>query len=72
MTDDIFVRLMELPDKVYAFTMPSCDGVNVYINEKLNREMQLKVYQHELKHIEENDFDGGDVQMIEYYAHQED
>ena len=69
MTDEIYVRLTKLPDKVYAFTIPGDGCMNVYISEQLNREMQLEVYQHELKHIKRNDFEGGDIQMIEYNAH---
>lgn len=57
MSDNIIVRLVSLPDKVYGFTTPSPDGyMNVYINAKMAQEQQEQVLDHEIGHIERDDF----------------
>lgn len=51
---------------------PCADGYTVYINAKLDREHQVKAYEHALSHIENGDFDINnidDVQQIEARAH---
>ena len=66
---DVFVRTCKLPDKVQAFTMPGYDGMNVYISEDLDEAQRLAAYEHELRHIERDDFGKDNVQLIENHAH---
>ena len=52
------VRPLPLPFGIKGFTIPSPDGwFNIYINDRLSREEQEKVYDHEVAHIMNGDFD---------------
>ena len=56
--DNIIVRLLDLPHTIKGFCSPSPDGTyNIYVNARHTREMQDKTVEHELKHIEECDFE---------------
>lgn len=69
---DVFTHLMNMPDGIWGHANPNPDGsYTIFINAKLNCEMQYKVYLHELKHIKNGDFEKRDVDVIEYYAHKE-
>jgi len=55
--DDVYLRLMSLPHTVHGITVQDEDGdYNIYINARLTHEKQQEAMQHELKHIESNDF----------------
>ena len=41
----------------------------IFINSRLNYEMQMKAFLHAMKHITGDDFQKVDVQSIEYLAH---
>ncbi len=45
------------------------DSYTIFINPKLSYERQKEVFEHELRHIIENDFEKCDVQQIESIAH---
>lgn len=45
------------------------DSYTIFIDGKLSKETQKKVFRHEIKHICGNDFEKYDVQMIEAEAH---
>lgn len=47
----------------------SDDSYTIFIDAKLSEEKQKKVFLHEMKHIQENDFEKEDVQEIELKAH---
>ena len=50
--DEVFLRLVDMPETVRAFTMlDDNEGYNVYINARLGLEMQTKALYHELEHI---------------------
>lgn len=54
---DIFVRLYSLPRGINGLTILDSDGnYNVYINSRLPRHKCIEVYEHELRHIEADDF----------------
>lgn len=68
--DDVYVFLVNFPCPGEEMIIPNEDAsYTVLINSKLSRERQLEVYQHALKHIQENDFEKDDVQEIEADAH---
>ncbi|NMB40608.1 MAG: hypothetical protein GX996_01550 [Firmicutes bacterium] len=51
-----FIRLINLPATVRGLTVTDPDGnYNVYINQNLAYEMQLKTVKHESNHIKNND-----------------
>lgn len=56
--DDIILRMKNMPLGVNGTTVRDIDGnYNVYINEYLTYEEQLKAYAHEIEHIEQKHFD---------------
>lgn len=55
--NDIFVRLIELPPAINAFTVLDSDGnYNVYLNDRLGEEEKKRAYRHELAHILDGHF----------------
>jgi hypothetical protein len=54
----IFIRTINLPSAVRGLTVPDVDGnYNVYVNAKLNYELQQITVHHEICHITNNDFE---------------
>lgn len=71
MNDTIITELVDLPPRVKGLTHPNPDGTyTVFLNARLSIETQRQTYRHELRHIRQGDFSGGDVQLIEAYAHE--
>lgn len=69
-TADIFVHLMNFPDKTKETVCPNEDGsFTIFINSRLSYEGQLKAYNHAMKHIKNEDFNKSDVQTVETVAH---
>ncbi len=55
--DNIIVRLKDLPCGINGVTILDEDGnYNIYINARLSYYGQHEAYQHELKHIQRDDF----------------
>lgn len=68
--NDIFVYVLDLPESIRGRVVENEDSTyTIFINAKLSYEMQIHVYQHELKHIKNGDFEKTDVQQIEAIAH---
>lgn len=67
--DDIFVYLVDLPPKVAEMITPCENGFTVYLNSRLSYQDRVKAYMHALKHVERNDWNKDNVQMIEKEAH---
>lgn len=70
MTNSIFVYIADMPTSVHEIVVPCNLGFTVYINGKLSCLGQQKAYQHALSHIENDDFEKDDVQLIEFNAHE--
>lgn len=68
--DNIIVRVINLPYAVRGVTIPHLDGTyNIYINALYSVDTQNKILRHELKHIENFDFDNfDDIKIIEQRA----
>lgn len=47
----------------------SDDSYTIFIDAKLSKEKQKKVFLHEMNHIKQNDFEKENVQEIESHAH---
>jgi len=64
---DFFVRVVDLPFGVGGCVTPNDDGTfSVYINARYDRRKQQESYNHELRHIERNDFYNGlPIEQIE-------
>lgn len=64
-------NLIDLPTRVKGYTVHGDgDCYTVFLNARLSIETQRQTYRHELRHIRQGDFAGGDVQLIEAYAHE--
>lgn len=62
--------LINMDTKIKGFTSKNEDDTySVFINSRLSYEQRMKAYAHELKHIENGDFDMFDVQKIEFASH---
>lgn len=70
MDDNIYVYLIDLPDRVNEIVLPCLDGYTVYLNARLSYAGRVQAYHHAIRHIERNDFEKYDVQQIEEEAHQ--
>ena len=71
--ENIITRLIPLPATVKAMVALDSEGdYNIYVNDQLSHEMQVKSYQHEIRHIENNDFyNGEDIRLVEERAEKE-
>lgn len=73
MTQDVNTLFLDMPPRIPAYVVCNADAsYTIVINSRLTRERQLKAYHHEMKHIENGDFDKKcAVDMIEYYVRTE-
>ena len=71
MTQDINVLLADMPGTIGAYTVSNADlSYTIVLNSRLSYERQLLAYHHEMKHIENGDYDKKcNVDLIECYAH---
>lgn len=70
---DVFVHEMDLPTTVDGFTRCNEDGsYTIILNARSAHCRRIRAYDHELRHIQRNDFAGSDVQEIESENHRED
>lgn len=61
---DYIVRYVSLPMHVHGMTVLDENGFyNVYINRDQSDEIQRAAYDHELKHLERNDFSKCDIPL---------
>ncbi|MGE4272104.1 MAG: hypothetical protein AB7E31_04440 [Desulfitobacterium sp.] len=67
----INVNFLELPCRIKAVSLKNDDdSYTVILNSKLSAEQQKDSFQHELDHIENDDFcTDSDVDEIEHLAH---
>ena len=69
--DDIFIYFVPLPNTVHEMVTPCIEGYTIYLNLNDDLDTQKKGYEHALNHINNRDFDGGNVQEIEIDSHKE-
>ena len=69
MADNVYVYLVDLPDRVDEMVTPCIDGFTVYISSRLSYAGRVRAYNHALRHIDRNDFEMDDVQKIELKNH---
>lgn len=65
------VLLLDLPTTIYSFVRQNPDGdYTIVLNARLSAEDRARHYLHELKHIDEYDFEKeSSADEIEFYAH---
>jgi len=66
---DTFVYLIDMPLNVSEMVTPCEFGFTIYLNAKLSYQDRVKAYLHALDHIERDDWNRDNVQMIETEAH---
>lgn len=71
MVNNTRVIYIDMPVTIKAYTMPDEMGFyTIYLNSKLSIEQNELSYLHELKHINNGDYDNkGNVNLIEIFAH---
>lgn len=71
MTTDVNIILADMPGRISAYSVINNDfSYTIVLNSRLNYEQQLKAYHHEMKHIENNDFEKKcQADILECYAH---
>ena len=67
--DNVYVYIVDLPDRVDEMVAPCIDGYTVYLNARLSCAGRVKAYHHAIRHIERNDWEKDNVQEIEKDAH---
>lgn len=65
----INVIYADLPPRVKGFTVLKDDYYTIVLNHNLTKEQNEATYKHELKHIENGDFNKINIQDIETLAH---
>lgn len=63
--DDVFVYQIELVKNVYGITLPCVDGYTVYLNSLISENQKLKAYEHELRNIDNGDYENISSSLIE-------
>ena len=66
---EVYVYIVDLPDRVDEMVTPCIDGYTVYLNAKLTYRGRVNAYMHAMKHVERKDWENDDVQQIEMEAH---
>lgn len=55
--DNLYLRYLDLPCTIKGLTIQDEEGnYNIYLNSRLTYEANLKTLQHEINHINNNDF----------------
>ncbi|HAB94851.1 MAG TPA: hypothetical protein DCF49_08895 [Lachnospiraceae bacterium] len=67
---DVYIYIVDLPDRVDEMVTPCIDGYTVYLNARLSYAGRVRAYLHAMRHIERNDFEGANVQEIETETHE--
>lgn len=68
--NNVYVYIVDLPDRVDEMVAPCFDGYTVYLNARLSYAGRVRAYNHAIRHIERNDWEKDNVQIIEKDAHQ--
>ena len=70
MTENITVRLMDLPMGVGGFTCLKDDWYTIIINANMSERLRKEKYEAEMKHIRDGDFQKRcSADLIEVYSH---
>ena len=69
MGNNVYIYIVDLPDRIDEMVTPCFDGYTVYLNARLTYAGRVRAYHHAMRHIYRNDFDGYNVQDIEKDAH---
>ena len=72
MTEEIRVYQAEMPARIKGYTTLKDGYYTILINSIFDRKQQLEIYEHELEHIKNGDFEKEySANLIEAYMHTE-
>lgn len=67
----IMTYIFPMPGRIRSYTVRKDGFYTIVVNENLSEEARLEAYRHELKHIEQGDFDKScSADLIEIFAHE--
>ena len=68
---DVYIYYVDMPYSISSNVVDNGDGsYTLYLNSRLSYEKNLEGYLHEMKHINNNDFNSfEDIQKIEFRTH---
>lgn len=70
---EVYIYYVDMPCSVASNLAQNPDGsYTLYLNSRLTCEKQLKGFLHELRHLENNDFDNKNINYIECMNHLDD
>lgn len=70
MTEEIKVYQAEMPARIKGYTTLKDGYYTIMINSIFDREQQMRIYEHEMKHIRNGDFEKKcPADLIEAYRH---
>ena len=73
MKEVVSVHFVDFPTKARGMVTANADGsYTILLNSRLSFEQQRKTFRHEMRHIQNHDFEKTDVDEIEYEAHKHD
>lgn len=73
MTEEIRVYQAEMPARIKGYTTLKDGYYTILINSIFDRKQQLRIYEHELRHIKNGDFEKEcPADLIEAYMHIDD
>lgn len=69
--DYIRIYLMDLPHAVRGYTVKNeDDSYSIFLNARLSAQMQKETYDHEMRHIDHQDYGDVNVSYLEKIRHQ--
>lgn len=70
--EDYYIRYADMPPSVKAYTVLQDGFYTIVLNSRLCREMNVMSFEHEINHINKDDFIKDDVSKIESETHNND
>ena len=72
-TPNINTLETDLPTTIAAYVVSNPDlSYTIVLNARLTFERRMEAYKHELRHIENGDYERRSADLIELYAHKQD
>lgn len=72
-TPNINTLETDLPTTIAAYVVSNSDlSYTIILNARLTFERRMEAYKHELRHIENGDYERRSADLIELYAHKQD
>lgn len=67
--NDIYIYTTRLPANISEMVIPCDGGYSVYLDSTISECQRIRAFCHALSHIDNNDFEKADVQLIEHESH---